>query len=60
MDPFLSHLINETKYTNQDRIRIFKEVISPDLTDMKISKSLKPYFIVSSVRVDKKNKRNLK
>jgi hypothetical protein len=39
---YLSNLDNPTKYTNEDRIKIFKEVFDTDLTDMKITQVFKP------------------
>jgi hypothetical protein len=37
----LSNLSSQTKYTNEDRIEIFKETFDTDLTDLKIAKILK-------------------
>jgi uncharacterized Fe-S radical SAM superfamily protein PflX len=54
MDIYLSHLDCQTKYTNEKRMWIFKEVIDTYLTDLKIVKFSKPYFKVSMALVDNK------
>jgi hypothetical protein len=40
MDLYLSYVEEETKYSNEDRIRILKEVLDQVLTDIKIAKIL--------------------
>jgi hypothetical protein len=54
MDFDLSNLDGETKYTNEDRIRIFKEMFDKDVIDIKIPNFLKPSFKVSMIREDNK------
>jgi hypothetical protein len=54
MNRYLFNLDSETKYTNEDRIWFFKEILETDRTDMKIAKILKSYFMVSMTHVDNK------
>jgi hypothetical protein len=51
---YLSRLNSQTKFTFEDRIEIFKEVLDTNLTDMKISKVLKLSFKVSMTRINNK------
>jgi hypothetical protein len=54
MELYSSYQDCQTKFRNDDRIRIFRDVLDTDLNDMKIVKMLKPYFKVSMPRVDSK------
>jgi hypothetical protein len=44
MNLYLSNLDTQSKFPNEERIRIFKETFDTVLTGMKIAKFLQPYI----------------
>jgi hypothetical protein len=52
MNLYLSILDSQTKYTIEERNRIFKEVFDTNRTDVKTAKLRKPFFKISMTRID--------